>query len=95
MAKSRAQPLKLMKAPRRDAGTASVMIACPGTKRPLAKTKNAPPETSTAQTGRRPEFAMNNVTKLAMTTNTVNTRRRPKRSAIAPAVRTVAASGIV
>src|SRR5882672_535000 len=51
IARSRAQPLRLMKAPRRDAGTASVMIACPGTNRPLANTKKAPPEISTAQTG--------------------------------------------
>ncbi|MDQ8188447.1 hypothetical protein, partial [Pelagicoccus sp. SDUM812002] len=44
---SRAQPLKLMKAPRRVGETASVMIACPGTKRPLTKTKKNAAITST------------------------------------------------
>src|SRR5207244_11486056 len=82
--RSRAQPLKLMNAPRREAGTASVMIACPGTNRPLANTKNAPPETNTAQTGIRPECVMNKITMEAMPTRPEKTRKLPRRSASLP-----------
>src|SRR6266576_2823320 len=84
IARSRAQPLRLMNAPRRDEGTASVMMAWPGTNRPLANTKNAPPEISTAQTGSRPECVMNNVTTDATATRPEKTRKRPNLSASFP-----------
>src|SRR6185436_6674842 len=84
IARSRAQPLKLMNAPRRDAGTASVMIAWPGTNLPLANTKNKPARTSTAQTGSRPECVMTSVTTEATTTNPEKTRKRPSESASLP-----------
>ena len=76
-ARSRAQLLRLRNAPRRDDGTASVTIACPGTKRPLAKVKNRPASTSVPHTGSGPAFAIIRMMAHAATTMMVNTRWRP------------------
>lgn len=98
IAKSRAQPLKLMNAPRRDAGTASVIIACPGINRPLANTKNIPACTITTHGGKCPELEIHKVTAQATTTKPVNTRNRPNESAHLPttgAVNTVSTPPVI
>ena len=73
-------PTRLRKAPRRDDGTARVMMACPGTKRPLEKTKNRPASISVAQTGNGPAFAIARMTREAANIMMVKTRWRPWRS---------------
>jgi len=57
-ARSRAQLVRLRKAPRRDDGTARVTIACPGTNRPLANMKKNPVSVRVAQTGSGPAFVI-------------------------------------
>ena len=69
---------------RREDGTASVMIAWPGTKRPLAKTKNNPASASVAQGGNGPAFAIARMMTHAISTMIVKTRWRPCRSASRP-----------
>ena len=76
-ARSRAQLVRLKNAPRREEGTASVTIAWPGTKRPLAKTKKSPDNTSVVQIGNGPAFAIASIMIDAATTIYVNTRCRP------------------
>ena len=73
-----------MKEPRRRAGTASDMMACPGMNRPLANVKKNPASMSEPQTGRRPELAIARVVRLAATMSSANIRSRPWRSANRP-----------
>jgi hypothetical protein len=67
---SRAQLLRLKNAPRRRGGTARLRIAWAGMNRPLAKTKNDPPRSTSQKSGIGRAWVMPRVIRMANPTNT-------------------------